>query len=117
MELMYGELYLTVSRKPNELVDLITKSRTVLSSFAKAKTAKLGNKFKLAVTYCGTMLKYLISSAATIGPFHWYPEHHRHPNRSHKILYRMGHLGTSEFPSPKSRNPPCDSLHGKAIIL
>jgi hypothetical protein len=33
---------LTVSRKPNELVDLITKSRTTLSSFAKAKTAKLG---------------------------------------------------------------------------
>lgn len=29
-------------RKPNELVDLITTSRTVLSSFAKAKTAKLG---------------------------------------------------------------------------
>lgn len=29
-------------RKPDELVDLITKSRTVLSSFAKAKTAKLG---------------------------------------------------------------------------
>ncbi len=31
-----------ISRKPDELVDLITKSRTVLSSFAKAKTAKLG---------------------------------------------------------------------------
>jgi hypothetical protein len=30
------------SRKSQELVDLVTKSRTVLSSFAKAKTAKLG---------------------------------------------------------------------------
>jgi hypothetical protein len=32
----------TPSRKSQELVDLITTSRTVLSSFAKAKTAKLG---------------------------------------------------------------------------
>lgn len=31
-----------VYRKPQELVDLVTTSRTVLSSFAKAKTAKLG---------------------------------------------------------------------------
>lgn len=30
------------SRKSQELVDLVTTSRTVLSSFAKAKTAKLG---------------------------------------------------------------------------
>ncbi|KAG4441611.1 hypothetical protein IFR05_002895 [Cadophora sp. M221] len=35
-----GELYRD-QKKPNELVDLITTSRTVLSSFAKAKTAKL----------------------------------------------------------------------------
>ncbi len=32
----------SVTRNTNELVDLVTKSRTVLSSFAKAKTAKLG---------------------------------------------------------------------------
>lgn len=36
-----GELYRD-EKKANELVDLITTSRTVLSSFAKAKTAKLG---------------------------------------------------------------------------
>ncbi|KAK1960773.1 PCI domain-containing protein [Colletotrichum eremochloae] len=35
-----GELYRD-EKKTQELVDLITKSRTVLSSFAKAKTAKL----------------------------------------------------------------------------
>ncbi|KAK6613118.1 26s proteasome non-atpase regulatory subunit 11 [Botrytis cinerea] len=35
-----GELYRD-EKKANELVDLITTSRTVLSSFAKAKTAKL----------------------------------------------------------------------------
>lgn len=36
------EVVLMLDRKADELVDLITKSRTVLSSFAKAKTAKLG---------------------------------------------------------------------------
>ncbi|KAI1266303.1 PCI domain-containing protein [Xylariaceae sp. FL1019] len=35
-----GELYRD-EKKPNELVELVTTSRTVLSSFAKAKTAKL----------------------------------------------------------------------------
>ncbi|KAI2471721.1 PCI-domain-containing protein [Annulohypoxylon bovei var. microspora] len=35
-----GELYRD-EKKPTELVDLVTTSRTVLSSFAKAKTAKL----------------------------------------------------------------------------
>ncbi|KAI1329255.1 PCI domain-containing protein [Xylariaceae sp. FL0255] len=35
-----GELYRD-GKKPNELVQLVTTSRTVLSSFAKAKTAKL----------------------------------------------------------------------------
>lgn len=32
----------THPRNTDQLVDLVTKSRTVLSSFAKAKTAKLG---------------------------------------------------------------------------
>lgn len=43
-------LILMVYRRANDLVDLITTSRTVLSSFAKAKTAKLGmlNLAKLA---------------------------------------------------------------------
>lgn len=36
-----AELY-RVEKKTQELVDLITTSRTVLSTFAKAKTAKLG---------------------------------------------------------------------------
>lgn len=34
-------------RNSKELVELVTKSRTVLSSFAKAKTAKLGNSWPL----------------------------------------------------------------------
>jgi hypothetical protein len=36
-----GEILMS-GRKADELVDLITTSRAVLSSFAKAKTAKLG---------------------------------------------------------------------------
>lgn len=34
-----------INRKTDELVNLITTSRTVLSSFAKAKTAKLGKQW------------------------------------------------------------------------
>ncbi len=36
-----GEIYRDTKR-PNELADLVRTSRSVLSSFAKAKTAKLG---------------------------------------------------------------------------
>ena len=36
-----GELYRDTKR-PNELADLVRTSRSTLSSFAKAKTAKLG---------------------------------------------------------------------------
>lgn len=36
-----GEIYRDTKR-PNELADLVKTSRSVLSSFAKAKTAKLG---------------------------------------------------------------------------
>lgn len=36
-----GELYRDANR-PNELADLVRTSRSTLSSFAKAKTAKLG---------------------------------------------------------------------------
>ena len=38
----YADLCL---RKPDELADLIRTSRSVFSSFAKAKTAKLGGSF------------------------------------------------------------------------
>ena len=41
-----GELYRD-QQNTHELVELVTKSRTVLSSFAKAKTAKLGRSFTL----------------------------------------------------------------------
>ena len=37
-----GELY-SKQRRPNELAELVRTSRSTLSSFAKAKTAKLGN--------------------------------------------------------------------------
>lgn len=40
-----GELYRDTNR-PNELAELVRTSRSVLSSFAKAKTAKLGIVFQ-----------------------------------------------------------------------
>ena len=39
-----GELY-SKERKPNELAELIRTSRSTLSSYARAKTAKLGTAF------------------------------------------------------------------------
>ena len=41
---------LTRRRNTDGLVALVTKSRTVLSSFAKAKTAKLGMSLHLSVS-------------------------------------------------------------------
>lgn len=48
-----GELYRD-EKKPNELSELVTNSRSTLSSFAKAKTAKLGASVpnpKPSITY------------------------------------------------------------------
>ena len=39
-----GELY-QVAKKPNDLARLVKTSRSTLSSFAKAKTAKLGTEY------------------------------------------------------------------------
>lgn len=41
-----GELYRD-SKKPDELAELVRTSRSTLSSFAKAKTAKLGMRLEL----------------------------------------------------------------------
>lgn len=38
----YANATVQPNRNTQDLVELVTKSRTVLSSFAKAKTAKLG---------------------------------------------------------------------------
>jgi hypothetical protein len=54
-----GELYRDTKR-PKELADLIKASRDSFSSFAKAKTAKLGMSLYL------NLLVYLSSSAANV---------------------------------------------------
>ena len=46
-----GELYRD-GKKPNELAELVRTSRSTLSSFAKAKTAKLGKKNSLVLFTC-----------------------------------------------------------------
>lgn len=45
-----GELYRDTKR-PNELAELVRTSRSTLSSFAKAKTAKLGTNSASRETY------------------------------------------------------------------
>jgi hypothetical protein len=54
-------------RKPDELVDLITTSRTVLSSFAKAKTAKLGTQKESTVnpSQSNRLLTHFVLSPTT----------------------------------------------------
>ena len=47
-----GELYRD-SKQPDKLADLVTTSRSTLSSFAKAKTAKLGTRILLLLSDFG----------------------------------------------------------------
>ena len=46
-----GELYRD-GKKPDQLADLIKASRSALSSFAKAKTAKLGKVMFIVLLHC-----------------------------------------------------------------
>lgn len=85
----FFESILTIIRKANELVDLITSTRTVLSSFAKAKTAKLGIDCLLGSQ--NTILNQFHSPTAS-RPFPRHPKHNRYSNHSHKVMYRMGYL-------------------------
>jgi 26S proteasome regulatory subunit N6 len=49
---LWGPRLTGYNRKVNELVNLITTSRTALSSFAKAKTAKLGKPWTPSIPSC-----------------------------------------------------------------
>lgn len=55
-----GELYRDTKR-PEELAELVRTSRSTLSSFAKAKTAKLGGRLNL----CAISLLTMTSSPVT----------------------------------------------------
>ena len=107
-----GELYRD-QKKPNELSELVTNSRSTLSSFAKAKTAKIGIHHKCRLS---SPILNLFSTPTPRPPLR-HPQHRRHPNLHHQIMHRMGHLRTPQFPPPKPRNPPRLPLHAKTSIL
>lgn len=87
-----GELYRD-SKQPNKLADLVTTSRTTLSSFAKAKTAKLGED------YCCCLQALLIFSSSTAPrSVHRHPSDDRYPNLDHQVMYRMGNIRTPKLP-------------------
>ena len=112
-----GELYRDTKR-PNELANLVTKSRSTLSSFAKAKTAKLG-QLQPAIRYLSShiFLTKCHNSSSTPRSLLVHAQHSRSPNFSHKIMHRMGHLRTPRLPTSESRNAPRLPLHAEAVIL
>ena len=86
-----GELYRD-KKQSNELAKLVTTSRSTLSSFAKAKTAKLG---RLPALLYSLSTKLTVYSPPAPRPIHRDTQHRRHSNLRHQVMYRMGHFGTT----------------------
>jgi len=76
-----GESY-QATRKTNELAELVKSSTSSLSSFTKAKTAKLGTEILI---YCGLTLTDLNQSASssTSSPLYLILSIYKSPSRSH----------------------------------
>ena len=110
-----GELYRD-NKKPNELAELVRTSRSTLSSFAKAKTAKLG---KITAAHAPPLLVLTECPCSPPTPRSScsHPEYYRYPNISHQIMHRMGHLGTSKFSAPKPGDQTRITLHDQTILL
>lgn len=83
-----GELYRDY-KNSKDLSELVKTSRQTLSSFAKAKTAKLGK-----ICYCKKMSPANgPTSSATPRPLCGYSKLFRDSNQYDKIMYRLGSLG------------------------
>ena len=97
-----GELYRD-EKRIQEIVDLITSSRTVLSSFAKAKTAKLSKSIicQGRIMLQPVALTKLSHSPPAPRPLRRDPRHHRGPDRRHQVVHRMGRLRAARHPAPE----------------
>ena len=73
-----GESYRD-TRKTDELAELVRSSTSSLSSFTKAKTAKLGIGFRL----CRSVAVLRVDSAPTTRSLLLYSEHYRRSNIRH----------------------------------
>lgn len=105
---------LKTHRRTNDLVDLVTKSRTVLSSFAKAKTAKLGMLYPRCTH---TLLTDNNHSSSTARPLSKDSKHNRHTNRCYEVMYRMGDIRKAWLLTPEPRNSSRCLIYGEAVIL
>jgi hypothetical protein len=107
-----GVLYRDHSRS-EDLAQLVKTSRSTLSSFAKAKTAKLGMSNP---TTLPSMLMMVISSSTP--RLHCRdPKHPRAPGRDNQVLYRLGQFRKEIIPAPEPRNKIGWALHAETIIL
>ena len=80
-----GELYRD-HKRTHDLATLIQQTRDVLTSFARAKTAKLG----MSITYtcaCMNNTNMIFPSPTTPRPLHRHPQHPRHPSVRNEILH------------------------------
>ena len=92
-----GELYRD-QKKSHELSELVTSSRSTLSSFAKAKTAKIGGTSLRIQAFYQVLI---IPSPPTARSTLCNTEHSRYPNIHDQVMYRMGNLRAPQLPSSK----------------
>lgn len=107
-----GELYRD-TEKPNELGELLKTSRSTLSSFAKAKTAKLGKQ------RYGHLSPSTANGQSPTTPrlLRSDPQYTRPSNHRHEIMHRMGCVRTTILPPPEPRDQTGVHLHAEAVIL
>lgn len=107
-----GELYRDHNRV-QDLADLVTQTRSALSSFAKAKTAKLG-----ALTSHGVVVVLTnVCSSATARPLPRYARDDRHSDQCDQVMYRMGSLRTEGFPATELGDQACRAIDEEAVLL
>lgn len=111
-----GELYRD-QRRTNDLAELVQQIKGVLSSLAKAKTAKLGVYLPIVRLFSSHNLTHSCFSAPTARPLHSHPRFARNTDHRHKVMYRLGCSRTSWFPSPEPRDTAGVVVHAKAELL
>lgn len=85
-----GELYRD-QKRTNDLAQLVQQTRSHLSSFAKARTAKLGKKHHMLRTGMPA-LTVIACSPSTPRPLQQHSQLPRNSHRCHKVVHRLGRL-------------------------
>jgi hypothetical protein len=112
-----GELYRD-QKRVDALAELVKQARSVLSSFAKAKTSKLGELPQHHAQHMPRCLARLTpNSKAAARALHDHPQHHRHTNIRHQVVHRMGRLRAKRIFEAEPGDTARLALHGKAVLL